>query len=231
VAAKRLTAASLHRVRRTLFIVLVCAALAGCGGSGSSSGPPSALLRPDTLNAKAPQLFTVVLKTTKGTFSVQAHRTWAPHGADRFYNLVKNHFFDGVEFFRVVPGFAAQFGISPYPAVSKAWQNKTIPDDVTVLHNGLGGLSFASAGPNTRTTQIFINLGDNSSLDGNFFPFAAVTSGLQVVEKLYSGYGDPPPTVQGEIETQGNAWLKKRYPKLDSIVTARVTAESNPALP
>ena len=115
-------------MRRTLFIVLACAALAGCGGSGgSSSGPPTALLHPDKLKAKAPQLFTVVFKTTKGTFVGQVHRTWAPIGADRFYNLVKKHFFDGDKFFRVVPGFVAQFGISPYPAVSKAWQSETIP--------------------------------------------------------------------------------------------------------
>jgi peptidyl-prolyl cis-trans isomerase A (cyclophilin A) len=226
-----MTAASLHRVRKTLLIVLACAALAGCGGGGSSSGPPSALLHPAKLNAKAPQLFTVTFKTTKGTFTVQAHRTWAPNGADRFYNLVKNRFFDGVEFFRVVPGFVAQFGISPYPAVSKAWRNAMIPDDTATLHNGPGGLSFASAGKNTRTTQIFINLGNNSSLDGNFFPFAAVTSGMNVIDKLYSGYGDTPTPQQGEMESQGNAWLKKHYPKLDSIVTARVTAESNPALP
>ena len=224
-------------MRRTILLAvlvgLACVAVAGCGGGGSSSsGPPVALLHPAKLKAKAPQLFTATFKTTKGTFEIEAHRTWAPLAADRFYNLVKAHFFDGTTFFRVVPHFVVQFGISPYPQVSTAWQRATIPDDiVTGIHNNLGGVTFASAGPNTRTTQIFINLGNNTSLDANFPPFGAVTSGMDVVEKLYAGYGDTPSSQQGEIESQGNAWLNKHYPKLDSIETARVTAESNPALP
>jgi peptidyl-prolyl cis-trans isomerase A (cyclophilin A) len=221
-------------VRQTILIVLACAALAGCGGSGgsSSSGPGDALLHPASLKAKSPQLYTVVFKTTKGEFVVDVHRTWAPLAAQRFYNLVKAHFFDGVEFFRVVPKFVVQFGISPYPQVSKAWQNATIPDDPVTVHNTRGAVTFASAGPNTRTTQVFINLGDNSNLDRTgFAPFAAVVSGMDVVDKLYSGYADSPTSKQGEIETQGNAWLQKNYPKLDSIRTARVTQESNPALP
>lgn len=221
-------------MRRTILLALLvlgCVAVAGCGG-GSSAGPPDALLHPAKLKAKAPQLFTVTFKTTKGTFKVEAHRTWAPVAADRFYNLAKAHFFDGNKFFRVVPKFVVQFGISPYPAVSKAWQSATIPDDVvTGIHNNLGGVTFASAGPNTRTTQVFINLGNNTTLDANFPPFGVVTSGLDVVEKLYAGYLDTPTPHQGEMESQGNAWLEKHYPKLDSIETARVTAESNPALP
>jgi peptidyl-prolyl cis-trans isomerase A (cyclophilin A) len=227
---------SLTAVRRTILIVLACAALAGCGGGGNSSsstsGPPDALLHPAALNTKSPQLFTVVFKTTKGEFVVDVHRTWAPLAAQRFYNLVKAHFFDGVEFFRVVPKFVVQFGISPYPQVSKAWQNATITDDDVTVQNTRGAVTFASAGPNTRTTQVFINLGDNSSLDHTgFAPFGAVVSGMDVVDKLYSGYGDTPTAKQGEMEAQGNAWLKKNYPKLDSIETARVTEESNPALP
>jgi peptidyl-prolyl cis-trans isomerase A (cyclophilin A) len=222
-------------VRPTILIVLVCAVLAGCGGGGansSASGPPDALLHPATLKAKSPQLFTVAFKTTKGQFVVDVHRTWAPLAAQRFYNLVKAHFFDGVEFFRVVPKFVVQFGISPYPKVSKAWQNATIPDDPVTVHNTRGAVTFASAGPSTRTTQIFINLGDNSNLDQTgFAPFAAVVSGMDVVDKLYGGYADTPSSKQGEMETQGNAWLQKNYPKLDSIKTARVTQESNPALP
>ena len=161
------------------------------------------------------------------------HRTWAPIGADRFYNLVKAHFFDGEKFFRVVPGFVVQFGISPYPQVSKAWQSATIPDDtVTGIHNNLGGVTFASAGPNTRTTQIFINLGNNSRPRRE----------LPAVRRRHLGHGRRREALrglratrrrqqQGEMETQGNAWLEKNYPKLDSIETARVTAESNPALP
>jgi peptidyl-prolyl cis-trans isomerase A (cyclophilin A) len=222
--------------RTTLLVVLVlaCVAVTGCGGGGSSSssGPPSALLHPATLKKKAPQLYTVTFKTTKGTFEIGVHRTWAPIAADRFYNLVKADFFDGEKFFRVVPGFVVQFGISPYPSVSKAWRSATIPDDtVTGIHNDLSGVTFASAGPNTRTTQIFINLGNNETLDANFPPFGSVTSGMDVVEKLYAGYGETPTAQQGDMQTQGNAFLEKHYPKLDSIKTARVTAESNPALP
>ena len=224
-------------MRRTTLLALLalaCVAVAGCGGGGSSSsaGPPDALLHPAKLNAKAPQLFTSTFKTTKGTFQIETHRTWAPRAADRFYNLVKGQFFDGDRFFRVVPEFVVQFGISPYPQVSKAWQRAAIPDDiVTGIHNNLGGVTFASAGPNTRTTQVFINLGPNLNLDGNFPPFGVVVSGLDVVLKLYAGYGDQPTPQQGEMESQGNAWLDQHYPKLDSIKTARVTAESNPALP
>jgi cyclophilin family peptidyl-prolyl cis-trans isomerase len=222
--------------RTTLFVLiaLVCVVVAGCGGGGSSnsSGPPAALLHPAKLKAKAPQLFTATFKTTKGTFEIEAHRTWAPIAADRFYNLVKAHFFDGEKFFRVVPGFVVQFGISPYPAVSTAWRTATIPDDiVTGIHNNLGGVTFASAGPDTRTTQIFINLGNNTTLDANFPPFGVVASGLDVVEKLYAGYRDTPTSQQGDMESQGSVWLDSHYPKLDSIETARVTAESNPALP
>ncbi len=213
---------------RTVLIAFACAVLAGCGGGHSTA----ALLHPANLNARAPELFTATFKTTKGTFQIKAHRTWAPKGADRFYNLVKSGFYDGVVFFRVVPRFVVQFGISPYPSVSAAWQNATITDDLVTIRNTRGTVTFASAGPNTRTTQVFINLGTNSSLDqSGFAPFGAVVSGMDVVAKLYSGYADTPTQQQGEMETQGNAWLNKNYPKLDAIKTARVTAESNPALP
>jgi peptidyl-prolyl cis-trans isomerase A (cyclophilin A) len=215
-------------MRRTLFVIFACAALAGCGGSSHSS----ALLHPKTLNAKAPQLFTVTFKTTKGAFAVEAHRTWAPLAAQRFYNLVKNGFFDNVEFFRVLPGFVVQFGISPNPDVSAAWKNATIPDDPVTIHNTRGSVTFATAGPNSRTTQVFVNLGDNSRLDlSGFSPFGAVVSGMNVLDKLYSGYRDAPTAHQAEMQAQGNVWLKAHFPKLDSIKTARVTAESNPALP
>jgi cyclophilin family peptidyl-prolyl cis-trans isomerase len=221
-------------VRRTILILLACAALAGCGGSGgkSTSGPPDALLHPAKLNVKSPQLFTVTVETTKGELVIDVHRTWAPLAAQRFYNLVKARFYDGVKFFRVVPKFVVQFGISPYPQVSKAWQNATIHDDAVTVHNTRGAVTFASAGPDARTTQVFINLGDNENLDqSGFAPFGAVSSGMDVVDKLYSGYADAPTNKQAEMAAQGNAWLDKNYPKLDSIETARVTQESNPALP
>jgi peptidyl-prolyl cis-trans isomerase A (cyclophilin A) len=224
-------------VRRAAVTILlavgVLVAATGCGGgSGSSSGPPEALLHPAKLKKQAPQLYTVKFVTTKGTFTIGVHRTWAPNAADRFYNLVKAHFFDGVKFFRVVPNFVVQFGISPYPEVSKAWQNATIPDDQVRANNVITSITFASAGPNTRTTQVFINLGDNRSLDQQgFAPFGNVATGFDVVQKLFSGYADKPTRQQGEMMSQGNAWLEKNYPKLDSIKTATVTQESNPALP
>jgi peptidyl-prolyl cis-trans isomerase A (cyclophilin A) len=154
------------------------------------------------------------------------HRAWAPRGADRFYNLVRARFFDGVTFFRVVKGFVVQFGISPTPAVSAAWLNATIPDDPVKHSNVPGTITYADAGPNTRTTQVFINLGDNgANLDGQgFAPFGAVTKGMAVVDKLYGGYGERPTGDQQQISAQGNAFLKKHFPKLDSIVTARLVS-------
>ena len=213
--------------------VVVLAVGCGGGGGGSSSGPPAELLHPAKLKAKSPQLFDVTFKTTKGTFVVSVHRTWAPVGAGRFYNLVKAHFYDNVRFFRVLPTFVVQFGISPYPQVSKAFAHAFIPDDPhTNVSNSRGTVTFATAGPNTRTTQVFVNLADNRPLDlRGFTPIGAVTSGMNVVDKLYSGYGDAPTQLQPQMENQGNAFLDKRFPKLDHIITARVTDESNPALP
>ncbi len=187
--------------------------------------PPPALLKPAALHAKAPATYEVAFKTTKGTFVVTVHRAWAPIGADRFYNLVQNRFFDGDEFFRVVKGFVVQFGMSPYPAVSKAWQNATIRDDPVKASNTPGTITFAAAPqPNSRTTQVFINLANNgANLDGQrFAPFGKVTKGMNVVAKLYGGYDDAPTNLQGQIASQGNAFLKKRFPKLDAVLSARV---------
>jgi cyclophilin family peptidyl-prolyl cis-trans isomerase len=132
-----------------------------------------------------------------------------------------------------VPGFVVQFGISPYPQVSKAWAQATIPDDpIGTLENSRGAVTFASAGPDSRTTQVFINLGQNLQLDTDqFVPFGAVTSGMDVVEKLYSGYGDKPTAHQPEMMSQGNAYLEKHWPKLDTIEKVTISNESNPALP
>ena len=217
---------------RAALVVCVALALAGCGGGSSSSKPDPALLHPAKLTAKAPQLFDVIFHTTAGDFTVSVHRTWAPRGADRFYNLVKNHFYDGAKIFRVVPGFVVQFGISPFPAVSRAWQTATVPDDTITVHNQRGAVAFAAAGPNTRTTQVFIDTGNNPSLDiDQFAPFAAVTSGMHVVDKLYAGYGDQPTPQQGKMMEQGNAYFDKAWPKLDAIKTATISNASNPALP
>jgi peptidyl-prolyl cis-trans isomerase A (cyclophilin A) len=188
------------------------------------AAPPPALLKPAALHAKAPATFAAEFRTTEGTFVVTVHRAWAPRGADRFYNLVKAGFFNGDEFFRVVKGFVVQFGISGFPPVSSAWQHATIPDDPVRAKNTVGTITYADAGPNTRTTQVFINLADNSgSLDGQgFAPFGKVTSGMKVVNKLYGGYGEAVTSLQPQIESQGNAFLKKRFPKLDSVIRARI---------
>lgn len=187
------------------------------------AAPPPALLHPAAFHAKAPATYNVAFATTKGRFVVTVHRTWAPRGADRFYNLVRARFFDGVEFFRVVTGFVVQFGISPYPKVSSAWENANIKDEPVKTSNARATITFADGGPNTRTTQIFINLARNSNLDGyGFAPFGKVTNGMSVVDKLYGGYGEAPSHAQPQIAAQGNAFLKRHFPKLDAIRTARI---------
>lgn len=200
---------------------------------GSSPGAGS-LLQPATLEEQAPATYQVKFQTTKGDFVVQVTRAWAPLGADRFYNLVKNGFYTDASFFRVLPGFVVQFGISARPDVSASWKDATIPDDPVTQSNLLGTVTFATAGPNTRTTQVFINLADNSKLDGmGFAPFGKVVSGMDVVNNLYSGYGEGAPRGngpdQGRITAEGKAYLDKDFPKLDSIKSAEfVLSASNP---
>lgn len=180
-----------------------------------------ALLHPDTLHAKAPDVYDVKFDTTRGDFVVQVTRAWAPIGADRFYNLVKHGYFTGAAFFRVVPGFIVQFGLSADPAVNRVWRSANIKDDPVTQSNKRGTLTFATAGPNTRTTQLFINFADNAGLDRQgFAPFGLVTSGMDVVDKIYSGYGERPD--QGAITTQGAAYLEKNFPKLDTIKSATI---------
>ena len=170
---------------------------------------------------QAPPIFRVQFTTSKGPFTVEVHRDWAPNGADRFYELVKSGFFDQNRFFRVVPKFVVQWGIHGDPAVQAKWRDKSIPDDPATQSNQTGTITFATSGPNTRTTQLFINLGNNPSLDGQgFAPFGQVISGLNVVESLYSGYGEMPD--QGQIQMQGNAYLKSQFPMLDYIETAKI---------
>lgn len=194
-----------------------------------------ALLQPATLRAKAPAEYEVKFVTTAGEFTIKVTRAWAPIGADRFYNLVRHHFYDGASFFRVLPGFMAQFGISAYPEVSKVWEHATIKDDPIVQSNHRGFVSFATAGPNTRTTQVFINYGNNEALDrSGFSAFAVVSDGMEVVDKLYNGYGEGAPDGhgpdQGLISTRGRAYLEKGFPKLDSIRSATlVPASAAPA--
>jgi peptidyl-prolyl cis-trans isomerase A (cyclophilin A) len=183
------------------------------------------LLHPNTLTAKAPDTYEVHFATTKGDFVLQVNRASAPLGADRFYNLVKHHFYDNATFFRIVPGFVVQFGLSADPAVNRAWQDAKIKDDPVTQSNRPGTLTFATAGPGTRTTQLFINLGNNTFLDGQgFSPFGQVTSGMDVVQKLYSGYGERPD--QGMITDQGKAYTDNNFPNLDSIKTATLAGSA-----
>jgi peptidyl-prolyl cis-trans isomerase A (cyclophilin A) len=185
----------------------------------------ASLLDPASLKLQAPAVFDARFTTTKGDFVVEVTRAWAPRGADRFYNLVKYHFFDGAAFFRVLEGFVVQFGLSPRPDVSQAWESAKIPDDPVTQSNTRGMLTFATAGPNTRTTQLFINLGNNANLDSmGFSPFGKVTSGMEVVDKLYSQYGEGAPNGRGpdqdRIQKEGKAYLEKSFPLLDTIKTA-----------
>ncbi len=196
--------------------------------AGRSSTTPRAaydpaLLKPVLLKAKAPDQYQVKFETTRGEFTVTVTRAWAPIGADRFYNLVRHHYYDSASFFRVVPSFVVQFGISAYPPVSAAWKDANIKDDPVTQSNKKGSLTFATAGPNTRTTQIFINLEDNARLDSmGFAPFAVVDGdGMSIVEKLYQGYGENGPD-QGQLAAEGKPYADKNFPKLDSIKTARV---------
>jgi len=185
------------------------------------------LSNPAALTEKAPDTFRVNFDTSKGPIVVTVHRDWAPNGADRFYNLVKAGFYDDVRFFRVIPNFMAQFGIHGTPAVMSAWRSAQIKDDPVKQSNQRGFVVFATAGPNTRTTQLFINFKDNSSLDKQgFAPFGEVTKGMDVVDKIYDGYGEGAPRgkgpEQGRLQNEGNAYLVKEFPKLDYIKTATV---------
>jgi peptidyl-prolyl cis-trans isomerase A (cyclophilin A) len=197
---------------------------AGKPASQRSAARPS-LLKPSSLNEQAPTTFKAKFTTTKGDFVVEVTRAWAPLGADRFYNLVKNHFYDSAAFFRVLPGFVAQFGLSAKPEISRVWASATFKDDPVTQSNLAGYLTFATAGPNTRTTQLFINLADNQNLDGmGFAPFGKVIEGMDVVQKFYSGYGEGAPSGRGpdqsRITNEGKAYLDKSFPLLDSIKTA-----------
>jgi peptidyl-prolyl cis-trans isomerase A (cyclophilin A) len=186
------------------------------------------LLKPGTLKARAPEVYKVKFTTTKGDVIIQVNRVWAPMGADRFYNLVRGGFYKDAAFFRTLPNFMTQFGIPARPEVAAAWENAKILDDRVTQSNKRGMVTFATAGPNTRTTQVFINFGDNVFLDAQgFAPFGQVIAGMDVVDKFFSGYGDSPN--QGRITAQGKAYLDKSFPNLDRIVSAIVMPADAPA--
>jgi peptidyl-prolyl cis-trans isomerase A (cyclophilin A) len=194
-----------------------------------SPAPARSLLDPSTLKATAPAVYKAKFTTTQGDFVVQVTRAWAPLGADRFYNLVRGGFFNGAPFFRVIPGFMAQFGLNTDPKVSRVWMTQDLMDEPVKQSNKRGFITYAKAGPNTRTTQVFINYGDNSRLDADgFAPFGEVIEGMDVVEKFYSGYGDNSSS-QGGIQQLGKAWLDKNMPKIDSTKTAVIVPLAPPA--
>ena len=223
-------------MKHTLSFTVVCACLLlpasaftqataprpkAAASRSSAAAPRPSLLNPASLTAKAPAVFKVRFTTSAGDFVVQVHREWAPLGADRFYNLARRGFFTNATFFRVVPGFVVQFGLSPDPAINQAWQEAKIHDDPVTQSNKRGTLVFATSGPDSRTTQLFINFADNSRLDHmGFAPFGEVIEGMDVVDKLYPDYGEQPD--QGSIREQGDAYISQNFPKIDKIKSARI---------
>ncbi|HWY47608.1 MAG TPA: peptidylprolyl isomerase [Bryobacteraceae bacterium] len=184
--------------------LIVCALLCACSRS-----------------PQAPAEFKVRFDTSKGPVVIEVHREWAPNGVDRFYQLVKSGYYDEARFFRVVPNFVVQWGINKDPKISQKWSQNFIPDDPVKESNRRGYITYAKRGPDTRTTQLFINLADNASLDATgFAPFGKVTEGMEVVQNLYSGYGQTPD--QSLIQLQGSDYLQSQFPQLDYIKTARV---------
>jgi peptidyl-prolyl cis-trans isomerase A (cyclophilin A) len=203
---------------RILALLLVLASVSPSWSQG--------LGNPAALTEQAPATYRVLFDTTKGPFVIEVHRDWAPNGADRFYNLVKNGFYDDVRFFRVLENFMVQFGINGDPRVSAAWRQARIKDDPVRISNKRTFVTFATAGPNTRTTQVFINYGDNHNLDSQgFTPFGQVVSGMNVADALYSGYGESAPHGLGpdqeKMQTEGNPYVAK-FTKLDYIKKATI---------
>lgn len=202
-------------MKQVLWISLFLAVLTGCSKSPESAVAP-------IKDEKAPDLFKVNLDTSKGPVVIEVHRDWAPLGADRFYTLVKTGYLDNARFFRTIPNFMTQFGLAADPKVTARWNGSELSDEPVRQSNVRGMVTFAKAGPNTRTTQMFINIGNgNARLDKDgFAPFGRVISGIDNVDEFYNEYGDSP--VQSLITQQGNAYLEQAFPKLDYIKTARL---------
>jgi peptidyl-prolyl cis-trans isomerase A (cyclophilin A) len=193
----------------------------GRGTPGLSAAAKARLKKPASLKDVAPATFNARFDTSIGAFVVQVHRDWAPKGADRFYNLVKYGYYDGGRFFRVLPGFMVQFGINGDPSIQSAWVDANITDDPVKESNKRGYITFATAGPGTRTTQVFINFKDNARLDGQgFAPFGEVVSGMEIVDKINAEYRETPD--QGRIQTEGNVYLTRAFPRLDYIRKATI---------
>jgi peptidyl-prolyl cis-trans isomerase A (cyclophilin A) len=212
-------------IRRSL--ITLAPALIAASLAPSAFAQPAALSNPAALREQAPATYKARFDTSKGVFVVEVVREWAPNGADRFYNLVKNGFYDNVRFFRVISGFMVQFGISGDPKISAPWREARIADDAVKQSNTRGMITYAMAGPNTRTSQVFINFGDNSSLDRQgFSPFGRVISGMEVVDKLNAEYGEGAPRGRGpdqsRIQMEGNAYLTKDFGRLDFVRKATI---------
>lgn len=219
-------------MKRILLGLLSALALASLGFAADDAKPAAekkteapGFADPSKLTEKAPETFKAKFNTTKGAFTIEVTRAQSPNGADRFYNLVKSGYFQDVAFFRVIPGFMGQFGIHGDPKVSAAWRGARIQDDPVKSSNKRGAISFAMAGPNTRTTQFFINLVDNSNLDSmGFSPFGKVVEGMEIVDKINGEYGEGAPRGrgpnQGLIQDKGNEYLKASFPNLDYIKSA-----------
>jgi len=200
--------------------------------------PRSPLLDPGSpeMTAQAPDLYKVLFETSAGDFVVEVERDLAPLGADRFYNLARSGFYEGARFFRVVPGFVVQFGLSGTPEIAAAWREARIEDDPVVASNERGAMTFAMGGPGTRTVQVFINLSDNSRLDATgFAPFGHVSGGMDVVDRLYGGYGDGAPRgqgpEQGRIQREGESYLAEAFPLLDRVIRTRILDVPQPEEP
>jgi peptidyl-prolyl cis-trans isomerase A (cyclophilin A) len=197
----------------------------GANRAARATGPDSSKLKdPARLTETAPAVFRARFTTSIGTFVIEAHRDWAPLAADRFYNLVKNGFYDGSRFFRVLDGFMAQFGLNGEPEIESAWRTASLADEPVKQSNLRGYVTFTrESGPNSRYTMVFINYKDNSYLDADgFAPFGQVVTGMDVVDRLYSGYGRTNVPDQRRIVREGNAYLQQEYPKLDFIRTATI---------
>src|SRR3954452_5930343 len=205
--------------RATSFAIL--GLLGATFASAGQAGDKAALKNPAGLTEQAPATYKAAFDTSAGKFVITVHRAWAPLGADRFYNLVKNGFFDDTRFFRVVPNFMVQFGLNGDPAIQSNWANANITDDPVTQSNKKGYVTFATRGKDTRTTQVFVNFKDNGFLDSQgFAPFGEVTSGMDVVEKISAEYGEKPN--QGSIQSEGNKYLNAQFPKLDYVKAATI---------
>jgi peptidyl-prolyl cis-trans isomerase A (cyclophilin A) len=208
--------------RRSILMLTLMAALLAAPALAQS--PPA---NPAVLNEQAPAAYKVKFDTSKGPFVVEVTRAWAPKGADRFYNLVKSGFYDNVRFFRVISGFMVQFGINGDPGVMARWRTAQIGDDPVTQSNKRGTVTFAMAGPNTRTSQVFINFADNANLDGmGFSPFGRIVSGMNVVDALNAEYGEGAPRGRGpdqsRLQSEGNTYLMKDFPRMDYVKKATI---------